>query len=244
MPYLLLGIGLLAGFFLIGRWYVQASPSDVRRAGKFVGIAALAAIAAFLLFTGRAGAALLPLAGMLPFLIKSGLGYTVMRGLAGRAGGGGSGRGRQSAVRTRYLEMTLDHDSGALDGRILKGRFQDRRLDDLSQAELADLLAEVGDDQQSMQVLEAYLDKRLGPEWRQGAGDAGAAGAGGGGSRGAGGRMTPDEARKILGVANGASREEIEAAYRAEMKRNHPDAGGSTWFAAKINEARAVLLGE
>ena len=241
MPYFLLGIGLLAGLILIGRWYVQANPTDVRRAGKYALIAVLAAVGLFLLFTGRAGAALLPLAGMLPFLIRSGLGIALMRGLGGGGRiGGAPRRGKQSAVRTRYLKMTLDHDSGDLQGNVLKGRFQGQALERMSPADLIDLLADVSDDPQSVQVLETYLDKRVGPDWRQASGT----GAGSNGGGGASGRMSPDEARGILGVAEGANREEIEAAYRAEMKRNHPDAGGSTWFAAKINEARAVLLGE
>ena len=54
--------------------------------------------------------------------------------------------------------------------------------------------------------------------------------------------MRPDEAREILGVGATASRLEIEAAYRRLMLRAHPDRGGSTGLAAKLNAARDRLL--
>lgn len=55
--------------------------------------------------------------------------------------------------------------------------------------------------------------------------------------------MTIAEARDILGVAPGASRPEIEAAFRRLMQRAHPDHGGSAGLAAQINAARDRLLG-
>ncbi len=54
--------------------------------------------------------------------------------------------------------------------------------------------------------------------------------------------MRPDEAREILGVGAAADRLEIEAAYRRLMLRAHPDRGGSTGLAAKLNAARDRLL--
>ena len=55
--------------------------------------------------------------------------------------------------------------------------------------------------------------------------------------------MSVQEARDILGVAPGASRAEIEAAFRRLMLRAHPDHGGTTGLAARINAARDRLLG-
>jgi hypothetical protein len=45
-----------------------------------------------------------------------------------------------------------------------------------------------------------------------------------------------------LGVAIGASRDEIERAYRTRMKTAHPDHGGSVERAATLNQARDLLL--
>jgi DnaJ-class molecular chaperone len=56
--------------------------------------------------------------------------------------------------------------------------------------------------------------------------------------------MSIEEARMILGVTASATPDEIHAAWREQMKRNHPDQGGSTFIAARINEAKSVLLGE
>lgn len=50
-------------------------------------------------------------------------------------------------------------------------------------------------------------------------------------------------ARAVLGVGASASKREIERAYRSQMKRAHPDHGGSVERAAALNAARDVLLG-
>ena len=54
--------------------------------------------------------------------------------------------------------------------------------------------------------------------------------------------MTRAEAYQVLGLKPGATEEEIRAAYHRLMRAAHPDAGGSDWLAARINQARDVLL--
>ena len=55
-------------------------------------------------------------------------------------------------------------------------------------------------------------------------------------------KMTKKQACEILGVADNASKKEIEDAYKRLMKKNHPDTGGSKYFATELNNAREVLL--
>ena len=148
--------------------------------------------------------------------------------------------GARSTVEAEWLRMTIDHDSGRLAGVVLKGAFGGRELDSLEPAELLGLLAECrGSDPESARLLEAYLDRRLGDDWREGEGAAG-------GTRGAEAPevpMTASQALEILGLERGATREAIVSAHRRLIQKLHPDRGGSSYLAAQINRAKDVLLG-
>jgi DnaJ-domain-containing protein 1 len=132
--------------------------------------------------------------------------------------------------------MTLDHDSGGLTGRILAGPNAGRLLDEF---DLGQLLAMIpAFDAESVALLESYLDRRF-PAWRE---DAQADAAGRKRRAPSGGKMTAEEAYQILGLQPGAGRDEIGRAYHALMKKLHPDQGGSTYLAARVNEAKDTLL--
>lgn len=81
--------------------------------------------------------------------------------------------------------------------------------------------------------------------WRRARGheEPGAGHSGESGAPAGAGRMTPREAREVLGVNEDASREEISAAHRRLIQRLHPDRGGTAGIASRINEARDTLLG-
>ncbi len=143
--------------------------------------------------------------------------------------------GRVSQVRSAYFEMELDHDSGQMRGRIIAGRHQGAALESLDVKTLAAMIGKIDDESRALLV--AYLDRRD-PSWSEHAqGDAAA-----GRAATSSGKMSEQEAYQILGVKAGASAGDIRRAHRSLMKKFHPDQGGSTYLAARINEAKEVLM--
>jgi hypothetical protein len=205
------------------------------RAIKIVcGVVSLAVAA----YTGVRGelAVAIPLgifgAGLLGWSPFGTSGFSTLGGLFG----GQRSSGQSSRVRSAFLDMSLDHDSGELSGTILAGEHAGRSLGEFDLAQLAAMMPAF--DAESVALLESYLDRRF-PAWRQNA-----QGNGTGGQRrtAAGGKMTAEEAYQILGLQPGASRDDIARAHRGLMKKLHPDQGGSTYLAARVNEAKDTLL--
>jgi hypothetical protein len=212
-----------------GSAFVKADPKQVARVLRWIGGVGALLLAGFLLFRGVIAVAI-PLGAF-------GLSLLGWTSIWPAAFGSRTQRsaGRASRVRTAFLEMELDHDTGRMNGHVLAGKSQGASLDALDRAALIKLLSEIDDD--SRDLLAAYLDRRE-PGWREYAqGDAGA------GARPAdSGKMTEREAYQILGLQPGASPEEISRAHRSLIKKLHPDQGGTTYLAARINEAKDVLL--
>jgi hypothetical protein len=187
------------------------------------------------------GAALLGLRGRIDLAVTLGVvGLSLLGWLPWSVPGFGARTqktsGQVSRVRSAFLEMELHHDTGIMRGRILAGPREGADLDTFSIATLTGFLTEI--DEESRALLMAYLDRRE-PRWRDDLqDDAAARPSSGWGS----GKMTEQEAYQILGVEPGASAEEIGRAHRSLMKKLHPDQGGSTYLAARVNEAKSVLL--
>lgn len=236
MQYLILGLVVFILLRMAAKYFVSTSPATLARQTRTIGGAGALLIAAVLAARGA-----LQIAGPLA-LIGFGLlngGFTF--GRTRKTGG------QRSKVRTAFLELELDHDSGAMDGRVLQGEFAGKSLTSLDLTSLLILRREcLAGDQQSAQLIDAYLD-RSHPDWRESAGeDAGHdahGGTDGGRSVGMSGAMTREEAYEILGLSPGADAKAIHKAHRGLMKKLHPDQGGSTYLAAKINQAKDILLG-
>jgi DnaJ-domain-containing protein 1 len=227
MPAVLLGIVALVLLLWALQLFTKTPPQAVARVLRVSGgILALAA-AVFFVATERFAAAVpLGIAGLTLLGFWPGVGVRGAR----------KSRGQVSRVRSAFLQMELDHDTGALKGRVLAGRHEGKDLDALDLSTLVGLIGQV--DEESRALLAAYLDRRD-PGWRE---HAQADAAAGKGTTPRSGPMTQEEAYQILGLEPGASAEQIGRAHRLLMKRLHPDQGGSTYLAARVNEAKDVLL--
>lgn len=229
MPYLILGLAVLVGLYFVIRGLRGTNPKNLQRTMAIVVGLVAAVILIFFAVSGRMG-----MFGwgvlLLPALLRWRAISQAMRNMRGPT------PGKNSDIETPYLRMTLEHDSGVLRGTVLQGAFEGRNLEELSLDDLVDLLHECRvNDPQSATVLETYLDRVHGAEWR-------GAGSGEGAGAAAGGAMTRDQAYEVLGLKPGAAEDEIRDAHRKLLMANHPDKGGSTYLAAQINQAKDVLL--
>ncbi len=225
-------LGFVIGGLLIARWLVDADPRALARTLKILGIALAVLVVAGLVLSRNIGLALVLLSLLLPRL----LGWRVRARRAKAARGPTANQA--SAVRTAWLDVALDHDTGEVSGRVLAGTLAGQRFETLSRDDLIRLAEEcrIGDPP-SLAIVEAYLDRTYGFDWRE----ATESGAGAGPATRP---MDEAEALTILGLGRGATVEEIKAAYHRLMKRHHPDQGGSAELAARLNAARDLLLGD
>lgn len=233
MQALILGLAMVAAGYFALRAFTRANPAALAGRLRMIGGIALLAAALFMMARGGLGLALGLAAAGLWLLSGGDIVLPGMPGSSSRYHGG-----RRSQVKTDHLEMELDHDTGEMRGRVIKGFFAGRSIERLRPVELAHLWQDCRfTDPQSAQLVEAYLD-RVHPSWREDM-----ARAEDSGPKGPDGRMTRDEALEILGLAGEPSDEEVRRAHRELMLKLHPDRGGSTYLAAKVNEAKDVLLG-
>ena len=242
MARILLILILAVGLFLFIDW-LSRQPARVR----WQLVAGLLATGLLVLvLTGRAHWLAAVFAAMLPFVrgllrllgnIPIPVLQRILGGIKATKSKAEPGSGQTSTVQSKYIRMTLNHDTGDIDGEVLAGQFKGSKLDQLDLEALLQLLRECQDDEESVALLQTYLDREYADSWQQRAGEQGRQRA-----ASAPGDMSREEALQILGLPSDASEAEIIETHRRLMQKLHPDRGGSSYLAAVINQARDTLL--
>lgn len=245
--YVVLGLCLLAALFVAGRVFVNADPKLLAKFLRYIIFGLVCSAAVFFLVTGRFAFGA-PLALVAVSMLRR---WSMPSWRFSFPGMGSSRSNQSSTVETEFLRMKLEHGSGVMSGEVLKGIYAGKDLAELNQNQVQALLEECErEDPEAAQLLEAYLGRVFGENWRGEDGGQPSDGEprggrrSGWGARAARGDMSPGEAREILGVVSSASTADIKEAHRRLILKNHPDRGGSSFLAAKINHAKEILLGE
>ncbi len=140
-----------------------------------------------------------------------------------------------SSIETKFFSMSLDQSNGKVTGVIKQGELVGTNLEELSLEKLLELREEVRGDRESLDVLEAYLDRIYEHNWREEADNYK-------NYENETESMSLKEAYLLLGLNETATMEEIKEAHHRLMLKNHPDQGGSNFLATKINQAKELLL--
>jgi hypothetical protein len=217
-------------------WRVRSMPPHKQRSGyiKFL-LGLMIALVVVLTLTGRmhwVGAAITGafvfLRQILPWVIRALPFLNKLREQNTQSG--------ESSIQTNHLSATLDHGSGHIDGEIIEGPHKGWLLSELSIMQLEDLLTHYqAEDEESAELLEAYIDQRRqqadqNTEQQRTA------------NRAASDQSARAEALAILGLDEGSTEEEVVSAHRSLIQKLHPDRGGNDFLAAKINQAKDILL--
>ena len=236
MAQLLIAMVILGLVIYGARFFAHAPPRLVARivrsgAGGAVGIVSLV-----LLLRGRVDLGVLGfgVAGWLAGIARMPAMFSAWHPFKAASSSG------RSSVRSARIAMELDHASGAMAGMIVGGPQDGRSLDTLTRTDCEQLYRDcLGDDPEGARLLEAYMDRRF-AGWREARETQGNARADRDGRRDTG--LSEQQAYEILGLREDATRDDVILAHRTLMKKIHPDHGGTTERAARVNEAKAVLL--
>ncbi|MEZ0122182.1 MAG: DnaJ domain-containing protein [Candidatus Reddybacter sp.] len=231
---LLIAVAFIVWYFIQQAKALQKKPEKERKAAlwrlTFIG---LFAVTLALVVSGRAHWLAAALAGLLP-LLKNSAGL-LMRALPmlqawQRSGGPKFG----PTLRSQSLEIKVNIGNGSIDGEVLQGEFAGQALSSLSREQLDPLLTQWRNtDPQAARLLSAYLARRFhntnNEQYQQQYSQPDTA-------------TATSEAWQILGLAEGASKEEIIKAHKRLIQKLHPDRGGNDYLAAKINAAKDTLI--
>lgn len=229
-------LGALALVIVVGLlWlFITADVKLLAKILRYIGAGLLFAAAVWLALSDRVGIAML-LGSMAWGLFTGGHIWPGGWPHYNFPGGAKSGNAQSTRVATDWIEVELDHNTGAMSGRVLKGNHAGAALSALSKNDLLALYCEVSADEETARLLEAYFDRTFGADWRNAEQEQPR-------PRATSSTMSRAEAWKVLGLEEGASEEDIRATHKKLMMQNHPDRGGSDYLASKINEAKDVLL--
>src|SRR5262249_39668667 len=218
MAYLAIGFLILVGVVAMLRAYASANPATLATAVKRTALGSVALGAVLLLLRVPLGLVFVVVGVALPLALRWNALWPDSGAQHGRP------RGKSSRIDTKYLTMELNHESGVIEGRVLAGRHRDRRLAELTIEQLLEVREDCRvDDAESVTLIEAYLDRFHGADWRSG--QAKGQSSGNAAHPGAA-AMTREEAYDVLGLTPGASDAEIRDAHHRLMIKLHPDHGG------------------
>src|ERR1700737_3665038 len=160
MPTLIAGVVAVILLYSLLQMFRAANPVVLARAVKIGGGVLALAVAAFTGIKGELAVAV-PLgifgAGLLGWSPFGASGFANISGMF--AGGSQRSPGQTSRVRSEFLDMILDHDSGELSGQIVAGPYAGRSVDEFDLAQLTAMIP--GFDAESVSLLESYLDRRF-----------------------------------------------------------------------------------
>ena len=233
---LLLAATALIALIALARWLGRANATQRSRTLKQILLYGTGAILLLLVITGRLHWLFALIGAALPWLQRAMMArraWTTFRSMRRPQSG------QNSRVETAFLRMTLDHDTGDLNGEVIQGAFSGSKLLDLSLDQLLELLDQLrAGDAQSAALLEAYLARTQGAAWRPPAETTTEEPV----HTAASAPMNRQEAAEILGVSADSPHKVIIQAHRRLIQRLHSDRGGSDYLAAMINKAKDVLL--
>ncbi len=242
IPRIVLGAILAIALFWLLRTLLRKQHLNLRQFfAIYIGLLLVVALV-YLGLTGRLhplaaglGVVMAVLSRMLPMGLRLFQAMNIWRSIKAAMGvasaRAGPNPGGQSQIKSRYLAMSLDHDSAQMDGEIIDGAHKGKTLSSLALEDLLILREDISDDIDSLQLLEAYLE-RVHPDWQQTNQSKDRQSKG----------MSEHEALKTLGLKTGCTKGEIVQAHRRLMQQHHPDRGGSNQMAARLNAAKETLL--
>ena len=226
----LIGVVALVLLLILARWLANLPTSPLKRILKLF-LSVIIGVGALLLLL-RIGLSpiITGLLALAPAIMRLWSRFTRFNSAKKRTSG------QSSHVSSEWLDMVLDHDSGGITGTIRKGNRMGFSLDALNKSQINDFADECASDPDSVRLLAAYIKKRFGKEYseKQSQEDLG--------QTRHSSAITRTDALSILGLEDPVSKDEVNAAYKKLISKVHPDAGGNAFLAARVNEARDILL--